>query len=102
MLSALLVAALPFAPMTVVVIALLNPAVIAVALYLGAKANEAQKLVVAAFAAALAGVALIWLAAELRLEFIAKPARAAAGIFVLQFLFGLVWAAIGYRFLRKR
>ena len=97
----MLTAALPFAPITVVLIALFNPAVIAVALIMGGKANEPQKLLVAAFAGAVAGVALIWLAAELRLEFIAKPARASAGIFVLQFLFGLVWAAIGYRYLRR-
>ena len=61
-----------------------------------------QKIVIAAFAGAAAGVALIWLLAELRFEFIAKPARAAAGIFVLQFLFGLVWAWLGFRFGRAR
>lgn len=97
----MLTSALPFAPITVVIIALLNPAVIAVSLWMGTKANEPQKLVVAAFAGAAAGIALIWLLAELRFEFIAKPARAAAGIFALQFLFGLVWAAIGYKLQRR-
>lgn len=81
----------------VVLIAALNPVVIAVAAWMGMKASEAPKIVIAAFAAALAGVIPIWLLAEMRLEFIAKPARAAAGIFALQFLFGLVWAWLGYR-----
>jgi hypothetical protein len=93
---------LPVAPELVVLIALLNPVVIAVAAWMGSKADQPQKILIAAFAASLAGVVLIWLLAELRFEFIAKPARAAAGIFVLQFLFGLVWAALGYRFGRKR
>ena len=54
------------------------------------------------FAAGLAGMALIWLAATLRLPFIFEPGRAAAGLFVAQGLFGIVWAAIGYRFLKPR
>lgn len=87
--------------MTVVLFALLNPVVIAVALAMGRRANEPQKLIVAGFAAAVAGVALIWLGAELRIEALAKPARAAAGIFALQILFGTVWAWIGWRFWRK-
>lgn len=90
------------APTTVVLIALLNPVVIAVALAMGRKADEPQKLIVAAFAAAIAGVFLIWLGAELRIEVLSKPARAAVGIFVLQMLFGLVWAWIGYRFFRRQ
>ena len=93
---------IPVDPKLVVLIAALNPVVIAVAAWMGSKADEVQKILIAAFAGAAAGVALIWLLAELRFEFIAKPARAAAGIFVLQFLFGLVWAWLGYRFGRAR
>ena len=93
---------LPVDLSTVVLIALLNPAFIAVGLWMGTKADEPQKLLIAAFAAAIAGVALIWLGAELRIAALAKPARATAGIFVLQILFGMVWAWIGYRFLRHR
>lgn len=86
---------------SVLMIAALNPAVVAVALYMGSKADQWQKLIVAAFAAALAGAVLIWIGTTLRFEFLATPARAAAGIFVAQFFSGLIWAAIGYKFFRK-
>ena len=45
----------PFDPWTLVLISLLNPVVIAVAFYMGRLADQPQKLVVAAFAASLAG-----------------------------------------------
>ena len=92
----------PVEPGLVLAVAALNPAAILVSLWMGSKADQPQKLLVAAFAGAAAGFALIWLAAELRIEFIARPARASAGIFVLELLTGLAWAWIGYRFLRKR
>jgi hypothetical protein len=81
---------------TVLAFAVLNPAVIAVAYLLGRQADQPAKLVVAAFVAALAGVALIWLGAFLRLALFASPARAAAGIFVAAFVFGLAVAALGF------
>lgn len=86
---------------TVVLFSALNPAMIAVTLVMGAKADAPGKLPVAAFAGAIAGVALVWILAALHVEAVAKPARAAGGMFVLQIVFGLVWAAIGYRFLRR-
>ena len=86
---------------TVVMIAAFNPVSIAVALYMGAKADAPGKLLIASFVGAVAGVALIWLLAELRIDAVAKPARAASGIFVTGIVTGLVWAAIGYRFLKK-
>jgi hypothetical protein len=89
---------------SVLMIAALNPAVIAVALYMGAKADQWQKLIVAAFAAALAGSALIWLGTLTQIplfSFLATPARAAGGIFVAQFFTGFIWAAIGYKLFRK-
>ncbi len=85
----------PFDPLTLVLIALLNPVVIAVALIMGRRADQWQKLPIAAFAASAAGIALYWLAAQVGL----LPIHALggeAGIFVLQLLFGLVWAAAGY------
>ena len=85
-----------------VFIAALNPAVIAVGLALGRRCDQPQKLLIAGFAAGLAGMALIWIAATLRLPFIYEPGRAAAGIFVIQSAFGIVWAAIGWRFWRRR
>jgi len=82
--------------LTVLAFALLNPAVIAVGWLMGRRCDQAGKLVVAGFAAALAGFALLWLAALLRLPFVADPSRAAAGIFAAQVVVGGVWAAIAY------
>ncbi|MGE0630572.1 MAG: hypothetical protein AB7O43_22515 [Hyphomicrobiaceae bacterium] len=89
----------PFDPMALLLIALLNPAVIAVALLMGRASDQPQKVLVAGFAAACAGAVLVWVAAWLRV----LPARGVggeAGLFVLQFVVGIVWAAIGYRWLR--
>lgn len=82
-------------------IAALNPVVIGLGLWLGKQCDQAGKIVIAGFGAGLAGMALIWVAATLRLPFIYEPGRAAAGIFVAQGLIGMVWAWIGYRFLRQ-
>ena len=87
---------------TVAAIAAFNPVVIGLGLWLGRKCDQPGKIVIAGFMAGIAGMALIWLAATLRLPFIYEPGRAAAGIFVAQGLFGTLWAAIGYRYLRGR
>ncbi len=89
----------PFDPITLVLIAVLNPVVIVVAFLMGRRADQWQKIIVAAFAASLCGFALYWLAGAVGL----MPIHALggeAGIVLLQFLFGLVWASIGY-FLRR-
>ena len=91
----------PFDPGMLVLIALLNPAVAIVGFWMGRQANQPQKLIVAGFAAAIAGVVLVWLAARLRV----LPVRGSggeAGLFVLQFVVGTAWAAIGYYFARRR
>jgi hypothetical protein len=85
----------PFDPATLLKIALLNPAVVLVALFMGRHADQWQKIIVAAFAASLAGYALYWLAAAVGL----MPVHALGGeaaIVLIQFLIGLVWASIGY------
>jgi hypothetical protein len=85
----------PFDPWTLVLISLLNPAVIAVAFYMGRRADQWQKLIVAAFAASLAGFILYWLAADLGL----LPVHALGGeaaILLMQLLLGLLWASLGY------
>jgi glycerol uptake facilitator-like aquaporin len=82
---------------TVMLFALLNPAAIAVAFWMGRKADQTAKLIIAAFAGAAAGTALLWLAAFLRLSFAATPGRAAAGIFAVQCIACLAWAWAGYR-----
>jgi len=86
----------PFDPWTLVLISLLNPAVIAVAFWMGRRADQWQKLIVAAFAASLSGFILYWLAAELGL----LPIHALGGeaaILLMQVFLGLVWASLGYR-----
>jgi hypothetical protein len=89
----------PFEPMTLFWIALLNPVVIVVAFLMGRRADQWQKLIVAAFAASLCGFVLYWLAGAVG----AMPIHALGGeaaILVMQFVFGLVWASVGY-FLRR-
>jgi hypothetical protein len=84
-----------FDPWTLLVLAAINPAVIAVGAWMGWRADQWQKLPVAAFAAALAGFALYWLVTMLGL----LPVHALggeAGLVALQFAFGLVWASAGY------
>lgn len=87
----------PFDPYSVAWRALLDPFVIAVAFLLGQRANQWQKLIVAAFAAALIGYIGLWLTTFVGL-FPIKGVGAATGVFMLQFLFGLVWAFVGYKF----
>ena len=85
----------------VVLTALLNPAVIIVAFWMGRRADQRQKLPVAAFAAALAGWFLVYVATRLGMEGVRHVGRAAAGVFTAQFLFGLIWAYLGHRFGRR-
>jgi hypothetical protein len=85
----------PFDPWTLVLIALLNPVVIVVAFLMGRRADQWQKLIVAAFAASLAGYALYWLAAAVGL----MPVHALGGeaaVVMMQFLLGFLWAGLGY------
>jgi hypothetical protein len=90
----------PFDPLTLALIALFNPVAIAVAIIMGRKADQWQKVPVAAFAASLAGFIFYWLVAAVGL----LPIHALggeAGIVVMQFIFGLVWAGLGYRLSRR-
>ncbi len=89
----------PFDPTTVILIALLNPVVIVMAFAMGRMANQWQKLIVAAFAASLAGFVAVWIVTYVGL-LPAKGIGGETGAFVAQFVFGLVWAWIGYRFFR--
>ena len=89
----------PFDPWHLLMIAVLNPVVVIVALMMGRAADQPQKVLIAGFAASLAGSVAVWLAAWVQL----LPARGIggeAGLFVAQFVLGLIWAAVGYRFLK--
>jgi len=83
-------------------IALLNPAVILLGLWLGLRCDQAQKLPIAGFAAGLAGMALVWLAARVQIPYFPDAARAAGGIFVAQFFAGTLWATLAYAYSRRR
>lgn len=85
----------PFDPWTLVGIALFNPAIIVVAFLMGRRADQWQKLIVAAFAASLCGFILYWLAAAVGL----MPVHALGGeaaVLLMGFFVGLLWAALGY------
>jgi hypothetical protein len=86
---------------SVVLTALFNPAVIAIAFCMGRNADQWQKLPVAAFAGALVGSALVYLAARLDIAGLREVGRAAAGVFTTQFLLGLAWAYLGRRWGRR-
>lgn len=89
-----------FDPKTLLLLSLLNPAVIAVGFYMGRTADQWQKIVVAAFAASLAGFVLFWIGTLLGL-IVVNSSGGASGIVMLQMVFGLIWASLGY-FLGKR
>ena len=76
--------------------AALNPATIAAAFYMGRHADEKPKILVAAFAGAVAGVALIYLAALLRIWDAPQLGRAGGGIFVASLLAGAVYGWLGF------
>ncbi|MGE0022280.1 MAG: hypothetical protein AB7S70_01460 [Hyphomicrobium sp.] len=86
-----------FDPLTIVVLAALNPAVIIVAFLMGRRADQWQKLIVAAFAASLAGFLAYWAGGQVGL-FAIHAIGGEAALVMLQFVFGLVWAALGYWF----
>jgi hypothetical protein len=81
----------------VLLTALFNPAVAIVAFWLGRRADQWQKLPIAAFAAALTGSAVVYLAVRMGVPGVAGVGRAAAGVFIAEFLLGLAWAGAGYR-----
>ena len=86
----------------IAMIALLNPVVIAVGLWLGARCDQPQKLPIAGFAAAVAGIALVWVAAYLRLPYVGDAARAAGGLLVAQMVAGTIWASMAFVYVRSR
>jgi len=88
-------------PKAVLCFALLNPVSIAVAMWMGHRATQWQKLPLAAFAAAAAGSAVLFIADRLALPLAHALLPAAVGVFITQFLLGLGWAALGYRLARR-
>lgn len=76
--------------------AALNPATIAAAFYMGRKADEKSKVLIAGFAGAVAGVALIYVAALFGIWDAPKLGRAGGGIFVASLVAGVVYGWLGF------
>lgn len=91
----------PFDPWPIVWRALFDPVAIIIAFVLGRLADQWQKVIIGAFAAALVGYIVLWFTTYVGL-FPIKGVGAATGVFILQFLFGLIWASIGYVFFPAR
>lgn len=86
----------PFDPQTVVLLGALNPVTILLAFLLGRRADQWQKIPVAAFAGAFAGFLLYWLAATIGI-FKVHALGGEAGMLLVGFATGLVWAVVGYK-----
>ena len=78
----------------VLMLALANPATLGVGYWLGRRADQPQKIAVAALVAGVAGTAFAWLAMRTGLTE-AKP-RLLAGALVASVLAGAGWAWLGY------
>lgn len=89
-----------FDPKTLVLLSLLNPVVIGVGFYMGRQADQWQKILVAAFAASLAGFVLFWLG-TLTGALVINSQGGASGVVMLQFVFGLAWAGLGHFLVRR-
>lgn len=74
----------------------LNPVLMAVAFIMGRKADQAVKLVIAAFAGAIASVVTLYLAALVGVPGADNLSRAIAGVFTVSLIAGIFYAAAGY------
>jgi hypothetical protein len=79
----------------VLLLAALNPAAIAAGYWLGRKADQPQKIVLAALVAGVAGTAFAWLLMATGL--FEPKIRLLGGIFVASGLLGIGWAWLGWR-----
>src|SRR5487761_2024489 len=82
--------------MQLIEIAALNPVVIGLGIYLGRACNQSGKIIVAGFAAGLAGMLPLYVAGLLHVAAVAEVLRASAGILALQTVAGSIRASIGY------
>ena len=82
--------------------AFINPATVLVAIYMGMRADQPQKIPIAALMAGIAGMALVGLVKTVGQGFSIGHERAAGGMFIALVLVGLMWAAIAYLFRNRR
>jgi hypothetical protein len=80
---------------------ILNPATIVVAFMMGQKADDKSKLIIAAFAGAIAGVAMLYIATFLRIWDAPTLGRSIAGVFIVSLVAGYIYAGAGYLMKRK-
>jgi uncharacterized RDD family membrane protein YckC len=73
-----------------------NPATIVVAFMVGRRVDDKSKLMIAAFAGAIAGVAVLYIATFLRLWDAPTLGRSIAGVFIVSLAAGFVYAGAGY------
>jgi hypothetical protein len=74
----------------------LNPATIIVAFMLGQRADDKAKIMIAGFAGAVAGSALLYVVTLLRIWDAPTLGRAAAGVFIVSLIAGFIYAGIGF------
>jgi peptidoglycan biosynthesis protein MviN/MurJ (putative lipid II flippase) len=74
--------------------AIMNPATLVVGYWLGRKADQVQKVVIAAFIAGLAGTVYAWLI--MKLGFAENRPRLIAGVLVASGIMGIVWSWLGH------
>lgn len=74
----------------------LNPATIAAAFYVGRKADEKPKILIAAFVGAIAGTVLLYFAALFGIWDAPALGRASGGVLVSGLVAGVVYGWIGY------
>lgn len=78
----------------VLLLAIMNPATLAVGYWLGRSSDQAQKIAIAAFVAAIAGTIYVWLL--MYFGFAAWKPRLVAGVFIASAILGAGYACFGY------
>ena len=84
----------------IVLFSVLNPVLIGIAFLMGRKCDQFSKIMIAAFAGAMAVMAMLYVGALLGISDAPNLARAAVGVFTACFLAGHIYAWIGYKFFR--
>ena len=78
----------------IALLSIMNPGTILAGFFLGRRADQAQKIVVGAFASGIAGAGFAWLLREL--GYADFQPRSLAGVFVLSFALGVLTSWIGF------
>ncbi|MFM9942732.1 MAG: hypothetical protein ACKVP7_24920 [Hyphomicrobiaceae bacterium] len=84
----------------ILLLAVMNPATLMAGYWLGRRADQVQKLVIAAFIAAIVGTIYVWLL--MRFGFFKSQPRLVAGVFIASALLGGGWSWLGYWTRRHR